>query len=211
MGIFRLFSLFVVAITMFFLVCCSENGTEAEAYVPGPFDYGMLVDSRDGKNYKTIQIGEQNWMAENLNYEYNEGSGKSYCYEDNMDYCTAFGRLYNWTAAKLVCPEGWHLPNSKEWDTLWTTVGGINTAGYMLKATSMNGIDKYGFSILSSGIRYHLGDYKYVDSETSFWIAPRIGSDEINHCDFGNGRKEVGLSHDYSRLDEYRSVRCIKD
>ena len=62
---------------------------------------GTLVDSRDGKKYKTVQIGEQNWMAENLNYDY-KVNGKSYgskCSEKDNSKCAKYGRLYNWKAA----------------------------------------------------------------------------------------------------------------
>ena len=71
---------------------------------------GTLTDTRDGKIYKTVKIGEQVWMAENLNYEA-EGSR---CYNDSTTYCKKYGRLYNWETAMKACPNGWHLPSEKE-------------------------------------------------------------------------------------------------
>lgn len=93
----------------------------------------------------------QTWMAENLNYEYNHGTAKSYCYNDKADSCSKYGRLYTWAAAidsvalandagnpqtcgyvktctlpstvQGICPEGWHLPSRSEWQTLFSYVG----------------------------------------------------------------------------------------
>lgn len=131
-------------------------------YIPS-IDYGSLIDKRDGKVYKTITIGNQTWMAENLNYNYNTGTAKSFCYDDSVKNCTTYGRLYTWAAAmdsaavysangkgcgidgtciptypvRGVCPEGWHLPVIEEFQTLFeATVGGGAFSGTMLKSTS---------------------------------------------------------------------------
>ena len=151
---------------------------------------GFVKDARDGQTYKTVKIGDQTWMAENLNYQYNEGTAKSYCYENRADLCAKYGRLYTWAAAidsmqiykdtkeqcghgkqcKLpekvrgVCPSGWHLPTQAEWDVLIATAGCPCNAGKALKARSgwneLNGTDDYGFSALPGGMRYG-----YHDSE----------------------------------------------
>ncbi len=115
-------------------------------------EFGTLKDSRDGQSYKTVKIGEQWWMAENMNFETN----KSYCYNDTLSYCKKYGRVYSRTAALVVCPAGWHLPTSEEFDTLISTVGGSLRGGYILKSHSgwssnSNGIDSVGFSALPAG------------------------------------------------------------
>ena len=124
--------------------------------------YGEMTDTRDNKTYKTVKIGDQVWMAENLNYDYNKGTAKSYCFGDNEVNCAVTGRLYTWAAAidsvalandadnpqtcgygktctlptvvQGVCPEGWHLPSYDEWETLFTAVGGSSKAGMALKS-----------------------------------------------------------------------------
>ena len=121
-------------------------------------EYGTLTDERDGQTYKTVKIGDQVWMAENLNID----AANSCCYHDSAEYCSKYGRLYNWAGAmdaegkwstnsvncrytgecsptypvRGACPEGWHLPDSTEWGKLLTAVGGLDVAAKMLKSTS---------------------------------------------------------------------------
>ena len=130
------------------------------------YQYGTLTDARDGKTYKTVVIGTQTWMAENLNYSdstnYPSMLGRNWCYKNSLDSCSKYGRLYTWAAAmdsvgtfstngkgcgygktcsptypvRGICPSGWHLPTNAEFGTLFTNVGGHSTAGEMLKSTS---------------------------------------------------------------------------
>ena len=128
---------------------------------------GVLKDSRDGKQYKTAKIGNQTWMAENLNYDASESS----CYEDFLDKetkpeenCEKYGRLYSWATAvgksdsacgslkkfskkdcslpkgnvQGVCPKGWHLPTGEEAYTLIQTVG-ENSAKKLKSTTGWKG------------------------------------------------------------------------
>lgn len=108
---------------------------------------GTFVDERDGKTYRWIKIGEQTWMAENINYKTKKGSWVNldtkkdtpkitvsdtiYSAEvftmgygrKNSKIADIYGRLYNWEMANEVCPAGWHLPSDKEWKQLETYLG----------------------------------------------------------------------------------------
>ncbi len=141
--------------------------------------FGKLLDTRDGAEYRTIRLGEQTWMAENLNYKYSSGSAKSYCYNDSAQYCETYGRLYTWAAAmdssgkfsddgkgcgvgvtcsagekvRGVCPEGWHLPNVGEWRDLETFVAD-SLFGEKTDSVGYALKSKSGWSKTSSGYGY---------------------------------------------------------
>ncbi|MDY6389935.1 MAG: fibrobacter succinogenes major paralogous domain-containing protein [Fibrobacter sp.] len=172
--------------------------------------YGTLTDTRDDKTYKTVTIGDQTWMAENLNYE----TGNSYCYDNNAGNCTKYGRLYTWAAAKKACPEGWHLPSDTEFETLFTAVGGRSTLGAKLKSQTGwrykgNGTDSFGFSALPAGTRFN--DVSYLDEGyiAYFWSSTEIHSGTACHMYLFYATDYAGLDCCYKYYGF--SVRCVKD
>ena len=169
-----------------------------------------LTDLRDGQTYKTVTIGTQTWMADNLNYE----TENSYCYDDDPSNCSKYGRLYTWVAATTVCPSGWHLPSTTEWKTLFTAVGGSSTAGTVLKSTGGwyndgNGTDAFGFSALPAGLRYYDGFYYGEGPYAYFWSSSENNSSSAYsmylYYDYDNAYLDINPK--YFGL----SVRCVKD
>ncbi|MCI5599736.1 MAG: fibrobacter succinogenes major paralogous domain-containing protein [Hallerella porci] len=139
-----------------------------------------MTDKRDGKVYKTVKIGVQTWMAENLNY-----AGNGVCYENEHNNCGKWGRLYTWHEALNACPEGWHLPSEAEWKILIDAVGGEDKAGLALKAKngwkegegkSGNGTEAFGFSALPAGGSYDRGRYYYAGEYAYFWSSTEHNS-----------------------------------
>ena len=190
-----------------------------------------LTDFRNGQIYKTATIGNQIWMAENLNYEVD---GQSYCYNNSADSCAKYGRLYTWAAAvgkseeecgngktcglsgkvRGVCPEGWYLPSDSEWSSLYSAMG---RSPYAMQAKGFanwpDATDAYGFSALPTG---HYIDGKYdrgffgVGYYAYFWGSTEGDSSSAYRWNIrANGTTFYEYHYDvkYAGL----SVRCLKD
>ena len=179
-----------------------------------------MVDSRDGQIYKTVTIGSQTWMAENMNFK----TENSFCNDNNPASCNSEGRLYKWNALKEVCPAGWHLPTDAEWDTLFTAVGGSSVAGKLLRSKSGwhycdsnlgfygngNGTDEFGFSVLPVGAFYGGGIETYKPGyKACFHTAEKDDySMEVEMC-FNFCSDSVERTDDFTYKEI--SVRCVKD
>jgi uncharacterized protein (TIGR02145 family) len=186
-----------------------------------------------GQDYKTVTIGTQTWMAENLNVKVDS----SWCYGNSTDSCSKYGRLYKWAAVmKLpdscnrsicaglvpskhrgICPTGWHVPSDSEWTTLVNYAGGANTAGKRLKSASGwsysgvsgNGTDTYGFRALSAGLRYDDGSFNQVGSGTVFSSSSEDDEHYVWIRGLYSGFDDLGRGMSVKEND--LSVRCLKD
>jgi len=155
--------------------------------------YAEITDVRDGQRYRTIRIGSQNWMAENLNF----ATDSSVCYNNEKLNCLRFGRYYSWretmgsgsmsdTATPAghqgICPTGWHIPNAAEWNELIYPNGQSSPSVERLEARSMwpasrAATDSTGFRILPVG-EYSTSSFDkfyQFQSMAAFWSAS-IGS-----------------------------------
>jgi len=187
----------------------SSSKSSSSSQIGSVVERGTFMDIRDNTEYDWVKIGEQIWMAKNLEYE----APGSKCYDNSAANCAIYGRLYDWVMAMNNCPDGWHLPSDGEWTTLTNYIG--NDAGMKLKATTEGwasdalGTDNYGFKALPSG---------YVGSDNSFggkgtkatWWSNTYEYNAIyttRNIDAGNGIYKNGSSDNEK---DYYSVRCIK-
>ena len=171
-----------------------------------------------GQTYRTVTIGSQIWMAENLNYV--PSTGNSWCNGDLPSNCTTYGRLYDFATAKTVCPTGWHLPDTTEWNTLKTFAGGANMSGSKLKSvsslwtTNTGNTDNYGFSALPGG--YHQANSPYANNvgyNGDWWTSTNFSSQYGYFNEMTSGSSSIALkkSLDITWDTVGLSVRCIND
>jgi uncharacterized protein (TIGR02145 family)/uncharacterized repeat protein (TIGR02543 family) len=223
--------------TYYYKVSAYNNGGESSqsSYGNATTAMGMITDTRDNKTYKFVKIGNQIWMAENLNFQ--PSTGNSWCYDNNTENCNKYGRLYDWntmmageassdnvpSGVQGVCPSGWHLPSRGEWGALAMAAGGTGdygayggTAGTKLKSTSGwynngNGTDDFGFSALPGGFRYGsvFAEFEYADT-LGCWRTATEG-DSYNAY-FRQIKYDDGKVGGTPSTKEFgMSVRCIKD
>jgi uncharacterized protein (TIGR02145 family) len=173
-------------------------------------EIGTLTDKRDGKQYKTVKIGNQTWMAENLNYN----AKGSKCYDGKSENCDKYGRLYDWWDARDACPAGWLLPSDEKWAVLEKAVGGSKTAGKSLKATSGwnsggDGTDAYGFAATPGGIGRADGSFASVGDAGIWWSETmRYYSSEAYRR--GIDHNADGTIRNGSNRSLLFSVRCVE-
>jgi len=175
--------------------------------------FGSLTDDRDGQEYRSILIGDQWWMADNLNYN----SENSYCYNDDEANGERYGRLYNWDAAMIACPNGWHLPTKEEMETLISTLGGEDVAGGKLKDYESNAwfspntgaSNISGFFAMPAGRRYDHGLYTGLGYYSQFYSSTENNSVEAYNLMLGYDY-EIAFVYNYKKKYAI-SVRCVKD
>ncbi|WP_295096669.1 fibrobacter succinogenes major paralogous domain-containing protein [uncultured Fibrobacter sp.] len=204
-----------------------SNGLTYTCEKSGWSKTGTFVDGRYNVKYKGVQIGDQVWMAENLNYNVDS----SFCPQGDPANCAKYGRLYRWAAAvgkkesecghdnicslpsgniQGVCPAGWHLPSRAEWETLLNRAD----AGRLLKSTSGwpengNGLDAFGFSALPAGSKSgYSGYYDFVGSEACFWSSTE-GNNTAVYISLEARSDEARVY--YLAKNFAMSVRCVKN
>ena len=185
----------------------SHDGTTYKAIVKG-----TMTDSRDGRTYKTVKIGRQTWMAENLNYNMQNGA----CYDNEALNCSIYGHLYYWNAAIKACPSGWHLPNDAEFKTLLEFVGGQSIADAKLKSMSgwddgSNGTDDFGFSALPAGNWDWFGSFNNKGECTMFWSSTEFDKLRAGSLELDCSRGDYGAVQSFQVKRSALSVRCIQN
>ena len=181
------------------------------------------MDCRDNTTYKTVSIGGQIWMAENLKFNYDNGNG-SYC--SPAENCKNYGRLYNWTSATKACLEGWHLPTDQEWQKLEAFAGMTaeqmnkidwrgTIEGTKLKASNNlwitnNGSDALHFSALPGGMMTGANNTLYDVGYKGYWwtSTESIMPSDAFHRGL-SGDQSIVLRWSIDKTYGY-SVRCVK-
>lgn len=192
--------------------------------------YGELVDTRDGKSYKTVLIGDQLWMAENLNYGDSVSTpslqGNTWCGggDSLKNDCCTYGRLYTWAAGGKLCPEGWRMPSMEDFMALTKNFGGMAFAGDALKSEAvgwekLGGSNVSGFSVLGAGYRHHDGGILEIRNKGVF-MTNSVGFRK-DPMDAARGSANIDVfvvtdelvSVEFGRcvFSEGFSIRCIKD
>ncbi len=201
---------------------------------------GILTDSNGGKKFKTVKIGNQTWLAENLDVstfrngdvileaktkeewqKAYESKKPAWCYYNNDPSNGAkYGKIYNWHAVideRGLAPIGWNIPCVSEWKTL--NLAFKELGGKKLKSTNGwkdngNGTNESGFNALPGGIRLGSTDgyiFIAIGSEAHFWSSTGA---TIMGFNYGNDY-ELKYDDDYLRDNmhdqEGLSVRCIKE
>jgi len=183
-----------------------------------PQEKGTFLDSRDGKIYKTVKIGGQTWLAENLAFR--PVDGVVHILNDDTANIKQFGYLYDWETAVRMAPAGWHLPTNMEIDTLIKYINRVynpNPFDALVKGGSS------GFDALFGGSRI-VGEYGprgYVvnngvfknDGLVQFWTSKKtmILADAFFCQIFGLSEKDKRIFTGNSYYKSGHYIRLIKD
>lgn len=164
---------------------------------------GTFTDSRDGKTYKTVKIGNQVWMAENL--AYTPTNGNYWPYDNSQNNVAKYGYLYDWETAKNIIPKGWHLPTKEEFEILFNNYGGIGEQAYeaLLEGGESN------FNVLFSGWRLSNGIFSTLGLTAGLWSATEKDESDVWHCILNIYIKRAYMNED--NKDTGLSVRLLKD
>jgi uncharacterized protein (TIGR02145 family) len=193
-------------------------------------NYAQTLTDIDGNIYNTVTIGTQIWMKENLKVtHYSNGNPIPILLEDTLNawYCPAnsqsYGATYNWFVvndSRKLCPQGWHIPDTTEWNTLISYLGGDSIAGGEMKDTgtthwfspNTGATNSSGFTALGAGICYdffspgQISTFKVIGA---FWSSVEINNSTSRLIGLRANSKNATISN--VNKDIGISVRCISD
>ncbi len=229
----------IAVFTFILIIGCSDDDNPSGPGNPiDPGDTTSTVTDIDGNVYRTIKIGNQVWMAENLMVtHYRNGdpipnetdditwgsltTGACCSYNNDVTNSTIYGRLYNWFAvddSRNIAPAGWHVPTNQEWRILIDYLGGGEIAGGKLKEAgnthwtypNSGATNESGFTALPSGDRlYLIGGFSQMGTETSFWSSTEFDTEFVYFRQLSFDAPKV--SWRYGSKYWGISVRCVKD
>jgi len=168
-------------------------------------EIATFTDKRDGEIYKTVKIGNQVWMAENIRYKANEGH--YFIYKTNKETNIKNGYLYNWTTAQKVCPTDWKLPSENDFKSLINYYKNDKGKNATFKSITSN--NNNSFSALLSGYRDYKG-FVHKDKFSLFWSSTDITDEHAWLLSIEKKKKKV-WTHPYHTKGVACSIRCLKD
>lgn len=184
----------------------------------------IFTDQRDDQVYRQTQIGNQCWMAENLNYNLHYTQGEYTCYDTDISNCAVYGKMYDWNSlmqgaggssnnpsgVQGICPEGWHVPSNNEWLEMIEYIGGLGSKTKLMETGSahwedpQNADNYYGFTALPGGGNTTSG-YAGIKKMAIFWTSDTYTWGIIDDIEEIHNSNANGFTHnDYS-------LRCIKN
>ena len=204
-----------------------DNGDD-NGYQDG--DTGTFTDPRDNQEYEWVVIGEQKWMAENLNYY--TPSGSWYYDNDSLEYADSYGRLYAWIIAmdgaessnenpsgvQGVCPPGWHLPSDAEWDELLDFLDSDDPANLLKEegtehweTTTDDVSNATGFTARPGGRRLASGTFQSIGTFGLWWSTKERADNTDNAWTRYMLHNSANVTRFASAKNVALSVRCIAD
>lgn len=172
-----------------------------------PVDSGTFIDVRDGQSYQWLRLEDgKKWMTQNLNYAIKN----SWCYDDSTN-CTKFGRLYNWSLAKKVCPDEWRLPTDNDWKNMADYYGGSTNDKDKNSPRGKEAysalMDSNGFSASLGGIYSNSRKFEFFGNRGYYWSSTNMDYTYAWRYIF----KENKLHRGFGGKSVNRSCRCIQD
>jgi len=196
------------------------------AYNISAQETGTFVDPRDNKEYKTVKIGNQVWLDENLAYKTKDDC---WPYAGKKKLVKEYGYLYTWQMAKEACPAGWHLPSDEEWKELELFIG-INEVqmrdlgnrknkpaiSFRLRPAEgwkkgLNGTNEMGFNMLPGGKSGYECCFESMGEHAYFWSSTLNSSDNtkvIFRVFYEDG--DIA-AYNWESIYSGLYVRCVKD
>lgn len=234
-SIFELLALCFIPI----LIMSCEPIKEADSTDTTSGNQSSPITDTEGNSYKTVTIGTQVWMAENLKTtKYNDGTSiplvtdatawvnlktPGYCWYDNdaTKNKNTYGGLYNWFTVYTgkLCPAGWHVPTDAEWTVLTTFLGGEGVAGGKLREVGTShwetptteASNSTGFTALPGGFRVSYGSFDFMGVGTSWWSSSENGSGSIYSWGRTIEYNRGNIVRDIDPKNYGYSVRCLKN
>ena len=211
--------------------CLMDPPDEDEIY-----DSTSIHDNRDDNRYRTVAVGNDIWMAENLRF----AAVGSFCYEDKDNRCRNYGRLYPWHVAMRlpedyidnsqdsvsqgavsqehqgICPDGWHIPRREEWIALGQFAlnkrRGLGAALKSREGWAQGGAptnNASGFNALPAGSRYSDGEFAELGTSAYFWAAEGGGGLGAVYWNLINSKDAFTTEEDFEH--SAFSLRCVKN